>query len=367
MRILSLFVYSFAINWLFWNVPFLAYHTSILANHFGFDIYRYITAAIMAVRGEGIATDLFNDPIPVLWAMLWFQLGYWSLIAFQSLMYSMSASYLLRASELRGIPLWMMLVSIWNPILVTYVGGPSKEFFALSATMVMLAWMLRDAHDRRRYETVIVCLANLAALAVRPAHVIFIGAMIIAFRFPKYRLRLSALFLTAMLALPKNYEQIADLNQGNPSQSAIMQTFRVASEKPGILDQLMLSPLRMIFYAVYPFPKLSVWGLFSKSDDVEAMAYSYWQSVEALGFILYVAAAIAAVQYCMRNQCKSQITAGSIASLRNYYMLSVAALAIAAPMPHARYRIVALFGLPFFLVHLADRIGITRPIVMPTT
>ena len=72
MRTLKIFIYAVVINCVYWLLPFYIYNENILDNSLGYDSYRYIAAAVMLVRGEGIHLELINNPLPVLWTYLWF-------------------------------------------------------------------------------------------------------------------------------------------------------------------------------------------------------------------------------------------------------------------------------------------------------
>ncbi len=358
MRTLKIFIYAVVINCVYWLLPFYIYNENILDNSLGYDSYRYIAAAVMLVRGEGIHLELINNPLPVLWTYLWLHSNYLTLIVVQSLIYAMAAAPLLRTTVKLSIPSWLMLVSICNPVLVTYIGAPSKEFFVLVSTMLTLGWLLKGKGEHGASETVVMLIANCVAAAVRPVNLLFLVTMILAFRLPKRRPALASALILILFLMPKGNDYYAGAemqNDFNPSSSAIMEAFREMCAKPGILVQLIMSPLRMVFYIIYPTPNLNIFRFLDKTNDLEGLTYNYRSSVEAIGFMVYAASALAVLNFRRRRFLMPQNVSLAVNNMCSYYMLSLACLAVVSPFPVARYRVVALFGLPFMFWIGADK------------
>jgi hypothetical protein len=313
---------------------------------------------MMLVRGEGIHLELINNPLPVLWAYLWLQFNYLTLIIVQSVIYAMASASLLRATDKLFIPSWLMLVSICNPVLVTYIGAPSKEFFVLVSTMLTLGWLLTGKGDHRTSETVNMLIVNCVAAAVRPVNLLFVVTMVLAFKLPKRRLILAAALIVVLFLMPKgtDYYALSEMqNDINPSSSAIMEVFREMCIRPGILAQLIMSPFRILFYIFYPTPNLNAFRFLDRTNDLDSLTYNYRSSVEAIGFMFYAASALTVLGYRRKRSLIPQHVGLAVNNMCCYYLLTLACLAVASPFPVARYRIVALFGLPFMFWIGADK------------
>lgn len=350
----KVFLWVIAINYLYWVLPFQIYGQEILENSLPYDSYRYITAAVMVLRGEGIHPELVANPIPVLWAYFWLHFGYFSLLGAQAAIYTLASAYFVKSIRRCSLPGWMANVSVCNPILATYVGAPSKEFFVLVSMMLTLGWLLkRTKHGQ--LETAIAVFANLVSSEVRPANLLFVAIAVITIRFSKHLKSLLLCIFAAISFTPRNYDFIAQLNAETPSSSPLMQAFRELCSRPGFYAQCLTSPMRFLFYIIYPAPYINVFKFLVQTQDLNWTTYNCRASVEAMGFLIYGITAIAALRYRRRNSGVNERAVRTAGWLASYYFAALAALAIVEPFPHARYRIIALFGLPFVFYFLADK------------
>jgi hypothetical protein len=355
MRFLKIAFYAILVWYLMWFMPFQNVESDFVNNEIGFDLFRYLTAADMFHNGGMIHQELLNNPLPVIWTSVLLNGGLLGVVVIQAGIFAICVNRLVHAGAIHGIPSWLFILFATNPSVVMYVCMPSKEFFVLIAMITAMEFVLSEQYKRRVFLYIFVFGFQIIAIIVRPAILLNLLALWLVFRpTSRYNLHIIVIALTVLILLPKDFQHYQALNLENISASNLMQAFRELCSKDSLLVQVFVSPLRLIFYIIYPFPVLSVWPYVTRTQDLDTIIYYRIQFAESLGFIWSVVTLYIIRQHKKLITTWDCRTKSIIKRIADYYLLSLIFLAITSPFPHARYRVVALLGLPFFVYRLYD-------------
>jgi len=329
-----------------WNLPIHLSQLTLEESGLGFDLFRYFDAATCVHTEDCFRAEIVATPVPVFWGYLFLFLGgAWALAIGQAAIYTFLCLRLLNATRKIRVPDSFILVSVLCPAVLMYVCMPSKEFFVLCGALVAITYAVETGRNGRLRFDFLLLVFGLAGIAVRPGFALALLSLWLAFRLPlRKSLRWTLLVMLVLALMPKDFEHFQLVNEAVPSHSAAMQTFRDLSAIDNPLVQLLLTPVRFVFYVLFPFPALTAAGLGlpDSGGDLELYFGLRQLSVETLNFLWFAGYGFALL--LRKRRTLSDESWHVLKALALFSVFSILFLAAASPLPSARYRVVSLLG-----------------------